>query len=170
MEDVRERLLRLLVLEVADLEVRAVGREAAAERRGDGRREVAPHVRRAEDRDLRVDLLDELDQRVAVRLVAVDLERGIVDEMHDVRARLEERLRERLDARTHQHRADLDAQLARKLAGLSEKLERNVGELPLLLLRKDPDFALCILHKVERLKVEGIKQSKQSNIIRSYGP
>ena len=45
-EDVRERLLRLLVLEVADLQVRAVGREAAAERRGDGRREVAPHVRR----------------------------------------------------------------------------------------------------------------------------
>ena len=148
MEDVCERFLRLLVLVVADLQVGAVGRKPAPERRGDGRREVTPHVRRAEDHDLRIDLLYELDHRVAVGLVAVDLQRGIVDHMHDIRARLEERLRKRLYARAHQDRSDLDSELRREFARLAEKFERNVGELALLLLRKYPDFALYVFHSV----------------------
>ena len=109
-------------------------------------------MRRAKDRDLGIHLLDELDHRVTVRLVAIDLERGIVNDVHDIGTGLEKRFRERFDARAHQDRADLDAELRRELARLAEKFKRNVGELPLLLLRKDPDFALCILHKVEKLK------------------
>ena len=150
-EDVSEDFLRLLVLVVADLEVGAVGGKPAPERRGNGRREVTAHVRRAEDRDLGIHLLDEFDHRVAVRLVAVDLERGVVNEVHDVGTGLEKRFRERFDARAHQDRADLDAELRREFARLAEKFKRNVGELPLLLLRKDPDFALYVFHSFKFL-------------------
>ena len=83
------------------------------------------------------------------RLVAVDLERRVVNEVHDVGTGLEKRLRERFDARAHKDRANLDAKLAREFARLAEKFKRNVGELALLLLRKDPNFALCVFHELK---------------------
>ena len=142
-----ELLAGLLVREVADLQVGAICGEPAAKRRGDGRTEVAAHVRRTEDHDLRRAFLHQLDERVAIRLVAEDLERRIVNEMHDVRPAGEKLLCERLDARTHQHGANLDAQLVRQLPCLAEKLERNSRELAVFLLGENPDFTRLCAHR-----------------------
>ena len=145
LEDVLELLARLLIGEVVDLQVGAVGREAAAERGGDRRSEVAAHVRRAEDHDLRLALLDELDERVAVGLAAEHLELLVLDEVHRVRTRLEERLRETLDAIAHEHRAELDAELVGEFASLAEEFPRNVAQLALFLFGENPNFALATI-------------------------
>ena len=93
---------------------------------------------------------------MAVRLVPENLERRIVHEVHDVRAAFEQRLRERLNARAHQHRANLDAEFVRQFPRLAEKLERDFGELAFLLLGKHPDLSFCPIshHEIDsRLEV-----------------
>ena len=68
--------------------------------------------------------------------------------MHDVRPAGEKLFCERLDARTHQHGANLDAQLVRQLPCLAEKLERNSRELAAFLLGENPDFTRLCAHRL----------------------
>src|SRR5574344_608897 len=147
LEDVGELLSSLLVLVVVDLQVGAVRRQSAAERGSDGRREVAAHVRRPEDHDLGILFLDQLHERMAVRLAAIELELGILDEMDDVRAGLEEVPGEALDLVSHQDGRELDAQPVREFTSLAEQFLRDVREMALFLFGINPHFTFGTIHK-----------------------
>ena len=145
LEDVGERLLRLRIGVVVDLKIRAVGREAAAELGGDRRTEVTAHVRRTEDHDLRLDLLDRLDERLTIGLATEDLELLVLDEVHLVGASLEELRGERLDAIADKDRRERHAELVGELTALAEEFARNVAQFALFLFGEDPDFALATI-------------------------
>ena len=141
-EDVIESLLRLRVRILADLEIGAVGGEAAAQFGGHGRREVAPHVRRAKYHNLRRTFLDHGNERMAIRLTAENLESRIFDEVDLVGASFKKRLRERLDAIAHQNRCQRNAKPVRKFTSLAEEFARDVAQNSVFLFGEYPDFAL----------------------------
>jgi hypothetical protein len=138
-EQVLVGLVFLLDVVVADLEIRAVGRQAAAQGAGDARGEVAAVWRAADQEDLRLALLDLLDRDAGVGESPVQGQLFVVGEDDAVGAVGDDVLRQRVDVVAAQEADDFDAELVRQLAGLADQLEADFGDLAVGVLDEYPD-------------------------------
>ena len=119
---------RLGVPVVADLELRAVGREAAVQRRRNARREVAAHGCRAEQRDLGLFLLDQPAHHGRVGQRAEGIENLVVGHPHRVGAVAGQLLFDTVERLAQRHGFGLHTERGGQLAAFGQQFETHVGD------------------------------------------
>ena len=137
-QDVAVRLALGRVL--ADLQVGAVGGEAAAQRAGDARRQVAAGRRGAEEHDLRLVAAHEVGDHVGVGRGEVGVEALVAGDVGGVGAAAEGERRRFGRAAADEHGAHAGAEPVGQLAGAAEQLEADVGDAAVVELGDDPDL------------------------------
>ena len=103
-----------------DFEARAVGRQAAVQRRRNSRTEVAAHWRGSEQRDLGLFLLENAADDRSVRQRAVGRETLAVGYVHDIGAVLGQLLFDAGESLSERERLELAAQRIGQRAALGQ--------------------------------------------------
>ena len=138
-EQILVGLVFLLDVVVADLQIGAIRREAAAQGAGDSRGEVATVRRAADQEDLRLALSGFLDRDAGVRQGSVQGQLFVVGEQHAVGAVRDDLLRKRVHLVAAQQAHDFESKLVAQLAGLAGQLEADVGDHAVGVFDEYPD-------------------------------
>ena len=141
-EQVLIGLVFLLDVVVADLEIGAVRRQAAAEGAGDSRGEVASVGRSADEEDLGLALLRFRDRHAGVGEGSVEGQLFVVGQDDAVGAVGDHFLCQRVNVMTAQQPHDFVAELVAQLAGPARQLEADVGNEAVGVFDEYPDVLL----------------------------
>ena len=139
-------LVVLLIFEVVNPQLRAVGSETAEFLGGDARRKFAPLERGAEEKDVRLVFTDQIHDDLRVRKNRKRLEPRIFRKIDGVAAVAVEGIDALFELVAEQERFGLDAQLSGEFTAFADQFKAHIGDLAAFLFDKNPDVTNFFSH------------------------